>query len=242
METYKQKQKQKNTEELALPTHLGFIMDGNRRWAKTRGLPTLEGHRKGFNAVTALIDACLDRGVQYVTIWAFSTENWDRSEEEIAYLMDLFEEMFNKYRKQLNKKNVKIQVAGRLSDFPEKVQESALLAIKETEKNNGLVLNIAFSYGGRAEIVDATKKIIAEGLSPKEITEEKFAEYIYEAGQPNIDMIVRTSGEQRLSGFMLWQSSYSEIYFMDRCWPDFNAEALDEVITEYQNRERRFGK
>lgn len=232
----------KAQEQDNLPVHLGFIMDGNRRWAKAKGLPTLEGHRKGFNAVHGLLDNCLEKGIKYVTAWAFSTENWDRSKEEINYLMNLFREMFVKYEKECKKKGIKILIAGRLSDFPEDVQKSAIKAMESTKDNDKLIFNVAFSYGGRAEIVDATKRIIKDGLKPEEITEEKFAEYIYEAGQPNIDMIVRTSGEQRLSGFMMWQSSYSEIYFMERCWPDFDSKALDEVIAEYQKRDRRFGK
>jgi undecaprenyl diphosphate synthase len=225
-----------------MPRHLGFIMDGNRRWAKEKGLPTLEGHRRGFDRVIDLIEGALDLNIPHITVYAFSTENWDRSKEEIDYLMSLFRKMFQKATKEFSKKGVKIKVAGRLSDFPEDVQSSALKAIEDTKNNNRLTLNIAFSYGGRAEIIDVVKKIIADKLSVDSITEEKFAEYLYEAGQPDPDMIVRTSGEKRLSGFMLWQSSYSELYFIDKHWPDFDKATLVDVVDEYQKRERRFGK
>lgn len=225
-----------------IPTHLGFIMDGNRRWARAKGLPTLEGHRRGFNRVTDLVDNSLEIGLKNITVFAFSTENWDRDPAEIEYLMGLFRKMFDVARKKYVKKGVKINIAGRLSDFPQDIQQKAKGAMEDSKNNENLVLNIAFSYGGRAEIVDATKKIIREGLKPEEITEEKFSEYIYEKNQPDLDMVVRTSGEQRTSGFMMWQSAYAEMYFMEKNWPDFDKKALEEVIEEYNRRERRFGK
>lgn len=229
-------------QKLKVPTHLGFILDGNRRWAKRKGLPTLEGHRRGFDSVIDLIENCLAKGIKHVTVFAFSTENWDRSEEEINYLMDLFRKLFEKAQKKFHKMGVCINVAGRLSDFPEDVQQSAIKATMTTQKNKKMYLNVAFSYGGRAEIVDAAKNIIKDGVKPADLTEEKFSEYIYEAGQPDPDMIVRTSGEQRLSGFMLWQSAYAELYFTEKCWPEFDEAELDKVIEEYNRRERRFGK
>lgn len=225
-----------------LPKHVGFILDGNRRWAKRQGLPTLEGHRKGFDKVIDLIDNCLERGIKHVTVFAFSTENWDRSEEEISYLMDLFRKMFKKFNKEADKKGVKVVVAGRLHDFPDDVQESAKQVIKETKENNKMTFNVAFSYGGHAEIVDATKQIIKDSVKPDEITEEKFSEYIYELGQPNMDLMIRTSGEMRTSGFMLWQAAYAELYFTETCWPDFDAGELDKALDEYARRQRRFGK
>lgn len=225
-----------------VPNHLGFIMDGNRRWAKKHGLPTLEGHRRGFNKVKELVDNCLELEIPHITVWAFSTENWNRSATEVAYLMDLFREMFTKYHKELKEKGVKILFAGRLSDFPEDVQESARTAVQETAHNNKMTLNIALSYGGRPEIVDMVKQVIGDGLISEDITEEKLSEYIYEKGQPDIDMIVRTSGEKRHSGFMLWQSAYAEYVWLDECWPDFNKKSLLEVVEEYNRRERRYGK
>lgn len=228
---------------LSIPTHIGFIMDGNRRWAKSRNLPTLEGHRRGFNKVKQLVDNCLELGITHVTIWAFSTENWDREEKELKYLMDLFREMFKKYHTDMKKKGVKMLTAGRLSDFPEDIQEEARIAMEETKDNTKMVLNIAFSYGGRPEIVDMIKRVISDGVKTNEVTDEMLSEkYIYEAGQPNIDVVVRTSGEQRHSGFMLWQSAYAEYIFLNECWPDFDKKSLQGVIEEYTRRERRFGK
>lgn len=233
----------RKNDDLVIPTHIGFIMDGNRRWAKEKGLPTLEGHRAGlYDALVPLLDACQEKGVKYVTVFAFSTENWDRSKEEINYLIGLMEDVFTKKINELEEKGVKINIIGRITDYPKKTQELAAQAMERTKNNKNVVFNVALSYGGHAEIVDATKRIIADGLKPEEITEKKFAEYIYEAGQPSPDIIVRTSGELRLSGFMLWQSAYSELYFTNTYWPDFNAKELDKVILEFNHRQRRFGK
>jgi undecaprenyl diphosphate synthase len=232
-----------DTHDLKIPVHIGFIMDGNRRWAKERNLPTLEGHRAGlYDALVPLLDACMDRGVKYVTVYAFSTENWDRSKEEINYLIGLMEDVFTKKIVEMEKKGVRINVIGRMTDYPEKTQKLAQTAMERTKGNDKVVFNIALSYGGRDEIVTATRNIVKDGLKPSEITEEKFKEYIFEAGQPDPDIIVRTSGEYRLSGFMLWQSAYAELYFTNTYWPDFNEVELDKVIAEYNHRERRFGK
>lgn len=231
-----------NNTEQKIPKHLGFILDGNRRWARSKGLPQLEGHRRGFNRLVELVDNCILEGVKYVTVFAFSTENWGRSDEEVSYLMDLFREMLDKKANELHKKNVKITIAGRIEDFADDIQKKMSEVIEKTKDNTAITFNIALSYGGRAEIVDATKKIIKDGLKPEDLSEEKFSEYIYEVGQPNLDMIVRTSGEQRISGFMLWQAAYSEFYFIEKNWPDFGKEELKDVIEEYSNRNRRFGK
>lgn len=228
--------------ELTIPTHLGFILDGNRRWARSKGLPTLEGHRRGFNRLTELADHCIDYGVKHVTCYCFSTENWDRDPKEVKYLMDLLREMLDKTIKKFHEKDVKFVLAGRLEDFDVDIQEKAKKAMELTKNNKTLTFNAALSYGGRAEIVDATKKIISDGLKPEEITEEKFAEYIYEKGQPNLDMVVRTSGEKRWSNFMMWQSAYAEYYFIDKHWPDFDREMFADVIEEYSKRERRIGR
>jgi undecaprenyl diphosphate synthase len=231
------------TGELKIPKHIGFIMDGNRRWAKEKGLPTLEGHRVGLNdAVYKVLDGCLNRGVQHVTLFGFSTENWDRSKEEISYLIKLFRGMINEKLDELHEKQIKLNFIGHLSDWPTAMQKDMARATELTKDNKKMTVNAALSYGGRPEIVDATKRIIEDGLKPEEITEAKFAEYIYEAGQPDPDVIVRTSGEQRISGFMLWQSAYAELYFTDKYWPDFDEAEVDKVIQEYNHRERRFGK
>ena len=221
---------------------MGFILDGNRRWARSKGLPQLEGHRRGFNRLTELVDNCIERGIKHVTVFAFSTENWSREKSEVKYLMDLFREMLDKTAKKLGEKDVRIVIAGRIEDFETDIQERMKKVVEETKDNKTLTFNIALSYGGRAEIVDATKRIIKDGLGAEEITEEKFAEYIYEAGQPDPDMIIRTSGEKRTSGFMLWQAAYSEFYFTEKNWPEFDADELDAVIAEYNLRERRYGK
>lgn len=232
----------KRTEE-KIPLHIGFIMDGNRRWARAKGLPTLEGHRAGLNnGVYKVLDGCLARGVKYVTLFAFSTENWDRSKEEIGYLVKLFRKMINDKLDELHQKNVRLNFIGHLGDWPKTMQEDMQRAIEKTAINTAMTVNVALSYGGRPEIVDATKRIIEDGLKPEEITVEKFSEYIYEAGQPDPDIIVRTSGEKRISGFMLWQAAYAELYFTDIHWPDFNEAEVDKVIAEYNHRERRFGK
>lgn len=228
--------------ELRVPKHIGFIMDGNRRWARSKGLPTLEGHRIGFNRLKDLVENCIERGVGHVTVFAFSTENWDRKKSEVKYLMDLFREMLDKTARDLHKKDVRIIVAGRIEDFASDIQLKMNQVVEKTKNNKKLTLNLCLSYGGRAEIVDAVKKIISKKIDPSKLTEEKFSEYIYEAGQPDPEIIVRTSGEKRLSGFMLWQSAYSEFYFTDKCWPDFDLEELDKVILEYNSRERRYGK
>lgn len=229
-------------EKIKVPVHLGFILDGNRRWARSKGLPQLEGHRRGFNRLTELVDNCIERGIKHVTVFAFSTENWSREKSEVKYLMDLFREMLDKTAKKLGEKDVRIVIAGRIEDFETDIQERMKKVVEETKDNKTLTFNIALSYGGRAEIVDATKRIIKDGLGAEEITEEKFAEYIYEAGQPDPDMIIRTSGEKRTSGFMLWQAAYSEFYFTEKNWPEFDADELDAVIAEYNLRERRYGK
>ena len=229
--------------EQKIPVHIGFIMDGNRRWAKERNLPTLEGHRRGlYDALIPLVDSCMKKGVRYITVWAFSTENWDRSKKEINYLIGLMEQIFNDKIDELDGKGVFVNPIGRLTDYPIKTQKLAQMAKDRTKNNDKFTFNIGLSYGGRDEIITATRNIIRDGLRPEEITEEKFSEYIFEVGQPSPDIICRTSGEKRLSGFLLWQSTYSELYFTDTYWPDFNEDELDKLLVEYNRRERRFGK
>ncbi len=226
-----------------LPSHIGFIMDGNRRWAKENGVPPLEGHRKGlYDALMPLVDNCSEMGIKYITVWAFSTENWDRSKTEIEYLIGLMEKIFTEKLDELHQKGVRINPIGRLTDYPKKTQALAQKAREKTQNNDKFVFNIGLSYGGRDEIVTAVRQIIRDGLSPEEVTEAKFSEYIFEKGQPDPDLIIRTSGEYRLSGFMLWQSPYSELYFTEKCWPDFDRSELEKALAEYARRERRFGK
>jgi undecaprenyl diphosphate synthase len=225
-----------------LPKHIGIIMDGNRRWAKEHGLPKFEGHRRGYEKVKEVGDWCLKRGIKILTLFAFSTENWKRSKEEVNYLMDLLHFALTKELNEFNKRNIKLKIIGRRDGLPEKVAKAATEAERYTAKNNGGLLQMAINYGGRSEIVDAVKKIIKQGLSAEKIGEKTIEQNLYTANVSDPDLIIRTSGEQRLSGFLLWQSAYSELYFCQKYWPDFSEQDLDEALEWYASRERRFGK
>lgn len=225
-----------------IPSHIGFIMDGNRRWAKKNGLSTLEGYQAGADALERVLKACIERGVKFVTVYAFSTENWRRPEDEKSVLMTLFKKGIGLRLGDLVKLGIKVNFVGRMLDFPEDVQKSFTDVAEKTKNNHKLTLNVAVSYGGRAEIVDAVKKIMEKGTKPEEVTEDLISENIYEAGQPDPELIVRGSGESRLSGFLLWQSSYSELYFTNTLWPDFNEVELDKALDYYINVKRNFGK
>ncbi|WP_426710276.1 isoprenyl transferase [Cetobacterium sp. SF1] len=224
--------------ELKIPNHIAIIMDGNGRWAKSKGLPRTLGHREGAKTLRKILTHASQRGVKFLTVYAFSTENWKREKTEVDALMFLFKSYIKNERKNLMKNKVKFIVSGRV----EGVSEGLLKEIKDlekvTENNEGIVLNIAFNYGGRAEIVDAINKIIKE--DKEEITEESFSKYLYN-DIPDPELVIRTSGEFRVSNFLLWQIAYSEFYITNLYWPDFNEEALDEAIDSYNKRERRFG-
>lgn len=226
-----------------VPKHIGIIMDGNRRWAKEKGLPVIKGHYHGlYDALIPLLDACIKRKIKYTTLFAFSAENWSRPKKEVNYLLLLFKKIVEDELETFHKKGVKFNFLGRLEDFPKNLQKLAEKAVERTKNNTKIICNICASYGGKAEIVDATKKIIKAGISPDELNEKVFQKFIYGPNLPNPDLIIRTSGEQRLSGFMLWQSDYAELYFTPVMWPDFNEKELDEAILDFQNRKRRFGK
>ena len=224
--------------ELKIPNHIAIIMDGNGRWAKSKGLPRTLGHREGAKTLRKILTHASQRGVKFLTVYAFSTENWKREKTEVDALMFLFKSCIKNERKNLMKNKVKFIVSGRV----EGVSEGLLKEIKDlekvTENNEGIVLNIAFNYGGRAEIIDAINKIIKE--DKEEITEESFSKYLYN-DIPDPELVIRTSGEFRVSNFLLWQIAYSEFYITNLYWPDFNEEALDEAIDSYNKRERRFG-
>ncbi|MGL6115475.1 MAG: isoprenyl transferase [Cetobacterium sp.] len=224
--------------ELKIPNHIAIIMDGNGRWAKSKGLPRTLGHREGAKTLRKILTHASQRGVKFLTVYAFSTENWKREKTEVDALMFLFKSYIKNERKNLMKNKVKFIVSGRV----EGVSEGLLKEIKDlekvTENNEGIVLNIAFNYGGRAEIIDAINKIIKE--DKEEITEESFSKYLYN-DIPDPELVIRTSGEFRVSNFLLWQIAYSEFYITNLYWPDFNEEALDEAIDSYNKRERRFG-
>ena len=228
-----------------IPYHIAIIMDGNGRWAKKRGLPRLAGHRAGVQAVRRIVKAAAQLQIKILTLYAFSTENWKRPTREIDILMKLLGQFLKKELDNLNKDNIRLTAIGRLQDLPEYIQKDLYKAMDLTRNNSGLILNLALSYGGRAEIVDATKKLISnfkKGLCKlDEITENVFSKYLYTSELPDPDLIIRTSGQMRISNFLLWQISYSEIYVTQRLWPDFKKKDLEMAIEDYARRERRFG-
>lgn len=224
--------------ELNIPKHIAIIMDGNGRWAKRRGLPRTLGHREGAKALRKIITHAAKLGIKHLTVYAFSTENWKRSKEEVEALMFLFKTYLKGEEKNIMENNIKFTVSGR----EENVSESLLTAIKKLEDlskdNTGLNLNIAFNYGGRAEIIDGINRLLKEGK--KGITEEEFSKYMYR-DIPDPELLIRTSGELRISNFLLWQIAYSEIYITDTLWPDFDEKELEKAIESYNKRDRRFG-
>lgn len=217
-----------------IPHHIAIIMDGNRRWAKKRGLPASLGHKKGYENFKKIAEACYKMGVKILTVYAFSTENWKRSKTEVSFLMNLFENVLKNELNFFRDKKIKFNAIGQIKRLPDKLQKLVSEAMNETKNNKGGVLNLAMSYGGRAEILDAVKKSIKEKKS--------FEDCLYIAGQPDPDLLIRTGGEMRLSGFLPWQSVYSELYFSEKMWPDFGEKDLMLAIKEFQNRKRRFGK
>ncbi|MDP3244538.1 MAG: polyprenyl diphosphate synthase [bacterium] len=224
-----------------LPQHIGIIMDGNRRWAKEKGLPTFEGHRRGYNKIKEVGDWCLKRGIKTVTVYAFSTENWKRSKKEVNYLMGLLKRFARKEVNFFNKRNVKIKFIGRINELASDIKK-AINNIEEKTKNNTRALfNVALNYGGRAEIIDAVKKIIKEKISAKKIDEKLISSYLYTKDLPDPDFIIRTSGEKRLSSFLLWQGSYAELCFYPAYWPAFSEKDFDECLLDFAKRKRRFG-
>jgi undecaprenyl diphosphate synthase len=225
----------------ALPRHVAFILDGNGRWAAQRGLTRLEGHRAGVKNIRPIIRCLGKHGVDYVTLYAFSTENWSRPEDEVNGIFNILEEVIGRETRELHKNGVKIRHIGRLQGLPEGVQKSVKEAVRLTENNKGMTLGIALNYGGRAEILDAVRRITAEKVLPEDIDERVFNKYLYTAGFPDVDLMIRTSGEMRTSNFLIWQSAYSEYYFTPVLWPDFNEEELEKALLAYGQRQRRFG-
>lgn len=228
-----------------IPEHLAVIMDGNRRWAKNRNLPTSQGHKEGAMRVTDLVRNSVDLGIRYLSIYAFSTENWRRDKKEVDYLMNLLVEFVVKELDYLNKNDVKITLMGNIEDLPEKTKIEVKRSIELTRNNKRLHLNIALSYGSRNEIVNAVKKVVQDCENNKininEINEESFKNYLFTSEMPDPDLLIRTSGEIRLSNFLLYQLAYTEFYFTDKMWPDFNKEELLIAIDSFQNRKRRYG-
>jgi undecaprenyl diphosphate synthase len=222
-----------------IPRHLGIIMDGNRRWARQKGLSLLEGHRQGAEVLKKIAIAAKGKGIKILTLFCFSTENWQRPKNEVDYLMDLVHKYFLSGIEKLKEENIKIKIIGQKDKLPEKIAADIARTEKETENYDGMTLNLALSYGGRAEIVDAVKNIIKSGIDPEKITEETIKENLWTS---DVDLVIRTGGEQRLSGFLLWQSAYSEFLFVNKFWPDFSETDLDAALADYANRQRRFGK
>lgn len=225
-----------------IPQHIGIIMDGNRRWAKERGLPALEGHRQGYERLKKIARLCFKKGVKILTVFAFSTENWDRSKKEVSYLMRLFKRAVQESLNEFHKENIRIKISGRINQLSKDLQEVISRTVEKTKNNTKGILNIALNYGGRPEIIDAIKKIIEKRIPTNKIDEKIIKENLYTSDLPDPELIIRTSGEQRLSGFLLWESVYSELYFTPKYWPDFNEQDLNKALEEYTQRERRFGK
>lgn len=233
-------------EERKVPTHIGIIMDGNRRWAKEKGLIPQMGHKEGAENLKKVARACDEMGIRYLTVFAFSTENWKRSKEEVDYLMNLLLTQAKAFTKSANKRNYRLQLAGDINGLSKELQEEIHRIEEETKNNQGLTINIALNYGGRPEIVDSAKQIAKDVLDHKisveDISDELLSSHMWLKNSPDPDLIVRTGGEMRLSGFLLWQSAYAEFYFTNAYWPDFDEKELEKAVQEYSNRKRNFGK
>ena len=224
-----------------LPVHVALIMDGNGRWAAQRHLPRVEGHRAGIDAVRDTVETAARLGIGVLTLYAFSVENWKRPAAEVGTLMLLLKRYLRSELNTILVNNIRFRVLGRMEALAADIQEELRHAIAQTAKNSGMLFNIALNYGGRAEIVDAARRAIAAGVRPEDLDEERFASFLYTAGQPDPDLLIRTSGEMRVSNYLLWQIAYAEIYVTDTLWPDFRRRHLLEAVVAYQKRERRYG-
>lgn len=224
-----------------LPQHVAIIMDGNGRWAKQRGLPRFAGHKAGTDNVHHVVERFNDYQVKYLTLYAFSTENWRRPDEEVNGLLRILAEMIDRETQALHKKNVRLFHLGRVESLPKDLQAKVHKAIELTKDNTGITLSIAFDYGGRAEILNAIRRIINDGIPAEQITESLFSKYLYTSNVPEPDLIIRTAGEMRLSNFLIWQAAYSEFYITPTLWPDFGDAEIEKALVAYSQRERRFG-
>jgi len=226
-----------------IPHHLAIIIDGNRRWAKKRGLSSFEGHKKGLDNVIEIGDYCLKKGVKILTLYCFSSENWKRTKKEVSYLMKLFlSTLSQKNIKKFNKNKIKLQIIGQKEKLPKSLQNKIKIAEKLTKNNTIGRLNLAISYGGRPEIIEAVKNIVRAKTLASGVTENLINNNLWTKGLPDPDLIIRTGGERRLSNFLTWQGAYSELYFIDKFWPEFTKKDLDKALEDYANRNRRFGK
>lgn len=225
----------------AVPQHIAVIMDGNGRWARQRGLPRLAGHRAGTENIRAIVSEADKAGVRCLTLYAFSTENWNRPSLEVEGLMQILSDFIDRETRNLHEQNVQLRHLGRLQGLSPRLAEKVRYAVDLTSGNTGLTLAIAFNYGGRVDIVDAVRAMVAAGVPPEQIDEQRISAHVSTAGMPDPDMVIRTSGERRLSNFLIWQAAYSEYWFTPVLWPDFRPEHLHQAISEYGQRERRFG-
>ena len=225
-----------------LPRHVAIIMDGNRRWARQRDLPELDGHAAGVEAIRELLRHAVRRGIPVLTLYAFSRENWARDDDEVNGLFGLLEAAIRSETAELRRQGVRIRLLGRLDELPAETRGSIASALAETEQGTRLQLNIAFNYAGRTELVDAVRQLIAAGTRAEDVDEETIARALYTNGMPDPDVIIRTGGEQRLSNFLIWQGAYAELYTTETLWPDFGPEAFDQALDEYARRARRFGR
>jgi len=225
-----------------VPRHVAVIMDGNGRWAQRRGLPRTAGHRAGRENVHPFLEACVDFGIEYVTLYAFSTENWNRPRAEVRSLMDLFENITNHDLDDFNRSGMQFRHLGRLDGLSGFLQRKIRNALQVTKDNDRLIVNVALNYGGRAEIVDAVQRMIQDGVQPDQVTEDLISQYLYTAGFPDPDLVIRTAGEMRLSNFLIWQAAYAEYYSTPTYWPDFDREELYRALVQFSQRKRRFGQ
>ncbi len=226
----------------SVPNHVAIIMDGNGRWAESRGLDVSEGHHAGFENLKRVVADFAKRGVGYLTLFAFSTENWDRPESEVNGILELAIAVIAHEAQQLHENGVRIKHLGQVDRLSPELRDELEQAVEMTAKNTGLTLGIAFDYGGRAEITYAVRQLIADGVPIDEIDESKFAEYLYTTDMPDVDLLIRTGGDFRISNFLLWQTAYSEFYSSETCWPDFFGEQVDQAFESFNERQRRFGK
>lgn len=225
-----------------IPQHIVLFPDGNRRWARGKGLHTLEGHKKGYENLLDFAEWCKNRGVKTLTAFGFSTENWNRSQEEVNYLMKLLENCLTDNLEKYNKDGVRVRVIGQRERLPKSLQTAIVKTEEATKNNSNLFLNLAISYGGKWDILNAVKNIIKEGIEPEKIDEKLFESHLSTAGLPAPDFVIRAGGEMRMSNFVLWQAAYSELYFSPKFWPDFTEQDLDLALAEFDRRSRRFGK
>lgn len=232
-----------DTENAAnLPGHIAIIMDGNGRWANQRSLPRLKGHRAGAQNVRSVVNCLNQYQIKYVTLFTFSTENWNRPQDEVNGLFRLFENTVKRYIDELDENNIRLRHLGRIGQLPPSLQSALQNAVAQTANNTGMTLSFAINYGGRAEITDAVRRIAADKIPPQEIDEKLIGNYLYTAGLPDVDLLIRTSGEYRVSNFLTWQTTYSEFYFTDVYWPDFDKLEVEKALAAYSRRKRRFGK